>query len=544
MQEGESLTVQAEACKKIAHSKGWKIVHEPWFESFSGRKDDRPVFNEILQFLDRNPGLVKYYVFRSIDRFTRRGAYAYETMKQELSRRGVLMMDSYGVIQESRNTLEEFGLEYEWSKFSPSEFQETFSATTAKNEITTILTRMISQSIRNTRQGYRTRRPADGYLNKKVYVDGKKKVIQVPDPERARFKVAIYELTVQGLSDPEIVERINATGYHSPITHRWSTDRTKIIGKRGGSSYTVKQLQRDRQNTIYAGVVCEKWTAYMPVRAQYEGLVSIELWNAANRGKLEISANEDGSLNLIQGGKTGTKSIRSKHNPLFPYKFIRCHFCKKPMLGSSPRGKLGIHRPFYHCARGHKYWGLNKQKFDEAVEDYIKNLKFNSDVLSALEITFLNKYRQREKEIVRASGEIHRSISDLEVEQAAKLDAIVLTKSDTVRSKLEREIEALEEKIKSAGKERIKIHITRGDIKSFIRQTKYVMEHPAEILLNTSNPRLQEALFGLIFQEVPTYEEIVNGTPKLSYIFELSSDFSAKDNQLVTLRGIEPRLQE
>lgn len=541
-QEGESLPVQSKICESIAESKGWKLAHTSWLESFSGRKNRRPVFEEILDYLDKHPGLVKYYIFRSIDRFTRGGTYTYETMKRELYRRGVDMVDSYGVIQPSKNTLEDLGVEYEWSKLSPSEITESVLATTAKQEVTNILTRMIGQSIRNTRQGYRTRRAADGYLNKKVFVEGKKKVIQVPDPERAKYKIAMYDLTVQGLSDPEIVRRINAMGYHSPIYDRWNREKTKIIGKRGGTPYTVKQLQRDRQNTIYAGVVCEKWTAYEPIKAQYDGLVSVAMFNEANRGKIAIVEREDGSLQVLRGRATGLNKPKSKYNPLFPFKFLRCHECGKPLLGSSPKGKSGQHFPTYHCGRkGHPYWGARKEVLDQEVERYIKGLKFNAGILNGLEITFLKKYRQREQEIVKASGNIHRNIADLETEQAAKLEAIVHTTSAVVRTKLEAEIEDLEQKIKAAGKERFRIQITRGDIKAFMREAKHIMEHPSEMLLNASNPRAQQALFGLVFEEMPTYADILNGTPKLSYVFELSSGFAPSKSQLVTSRGIEPR---
>jgi hypothetical protein len=66
------------------------------------------------------------------------------------------------------------------------------------------------------------------------------------------------------------------------------------------------------------------------------------------------------------------------------------------------------------------------------------------------------------------------------------------------------------------------------------------MEHPSEMLLNTTNLRVQEALFGLVFEETPAYNEIANGTPKLNWIFKLSSDFIPQKSLLVPGRGLEP----
>ena len=112
----------------------------------------------------------------------------------------------------------------------------------------------------------------------------------------------------------------------------------------------------------------------------------------------------------------------------------------------------------------------------------------------------------------------------------------------SIRDMLEKEIEGLEKQIKSAGKERLKIQITRDDIKSFMREAKMIMEHPAQILLNQKDIRVQRELFGLVFETMPTYVEILSGTPKLSLAFRLSSDFVPDKNQLVTLIGIDLEL--
>ena len=66
-----------------------------------------------------------------------------------------------------------------------------------------------------------------------------------------------------------------------------------------------------------------------------------------------------------------------------------------------------------------------------------------------------------------------------------------------------------------------------------------MMEHPAELLLNAENPMAQRALFGLVFEETPTYEEILNGTPKLTWIFKLSILYLGEKSQLVAHPGIK-----
>ena len=51
---------------------------------------------------------------------------------------------------------------------------------------------------------------------------------------------------------------------------------------------------------------------------------------------------------------------------------------------------------------------------------------------------------------------------------------------------------------------------------------------------------IQQALFGLVFDEFPTYEQILNGTPKLSLIFQLSKSFKKQKSLDAAPRGIEP----
>ena len=532
------MEVQEATLRRFVAQKGWMIVPngKVWKTAISGRKIGRADFEEILAYIKNNPGLVQYYVFRSIDRATRAGSVEYGRMKEELAKYGVQMVDTYGVIQPSVNTLEDLGFSYTWSTFSPSEITEGVLSTTAKQEVTTILTRLMGQEIRLTQQGYRTRRATDGYLNQRVYVDGKKKPIQIPDPKRAKFFVAMFELRAQGLSDPEIVERVNALGYRTPVHQRWNKEHTRPIGRRGGKPLTVKKLQRDIQNPIYAGILCEKWTHYKPLKAQYPGLVSIELWNRANRGRFILREHKDGSVELANNYESQTGKVRNRFNPLFPFKFILCPLCRKPLRGSEPRSKSGKKVPYYHCSRqGHKYFGVSKAELERNIIKYILSLRFNTAILPGLEATFLDKYRQREEEIVRASGLIHQNVADLEIEQAAKLEAYTVSKSPVVREMLEREIEALEVRIKEAGRQRFSIQISRDDIKAFMRDAKEIMEHPGRLLLNQRDQRVQKDHFFLAFEEMPTYAEIVSGTPKLTFVFKVAAEVQADKNQSVPL---------
>lgn len=392
-------------------------------------------------------------------------------------------------------------------------------ATVANQEVTSILTRMIGQEIRLTQQGFRTRSPIDGFKNQKVFIDGKKKTIQVPDPDRAPFYKRIFELRSGGLSDIQIVGQLNNIGYRTPLRNRYNKDHTKIIGHIGGNLLTVKQLQRVIANTVYAGVLCEKWTFYKPVRAQYDGLVTIDLFNLANRGKIVLGIT-NGIVTLTRNSTNSPVRVnRNIDNPEFAYRFIVCPYCGKYFKGSFSTGKSGNKFPAYHCAYGHARIGINKKDFETTVNEYVQKLKFDTTLEQSFEAVIWDLAEKRKCEIARSAEAMTWNINELRIEQAAKMEAFVAANSPLIRQKLEKEIEQLEDRIQNAGTETAKMQLTDADIRTFLNAVRKIVQHPWKMLLNPRNIRVKRLLYGLVFEEPPTYHDILNGTPKLSFIF-------------------------
>ena len=379
--KGGGLDDQELICRMVAKRMG--IVDENILKIFkkphSATTTERDDFEEIVDFIKNSEIKVNYYIIKSIDRFTRCGYPEYLKLKAELENVGVRMIDSHGIIQEKINTLAHLGdFKYKWSEFSPSESSEMMEAYKGKAEARDILGRMIGAEIYLVQQGYAVRRPVDGMVNKKIFVNGKNRTIREFDPERGPYFVRMFEMRAEGLADEEIVEKINAMGFKTKVMNRLNKKRDQIIGHRGGIPLNVKQLQRYVQVVEYAGVKCEKWTNHKPIKANYSGIISIDLWNQANRGKKYIKENEDGSLEIIHNFDPNRTKRRLRNNPLFPNKFIRCPLCKelgknKTFLGSSPVGRSGVGNPTYHCAREHKYLGIPKKVFDESIENFVKN---------------------------------------------------------------------------------------------------------------------------------------------------------------------------
>ncbi len=139
---GDSPEDQKKQIEIRAKSLGVKVIkYFKFIESASGVIQPN---QKAIDFCKENQGKIKYFFIKSIDRFTRGGAYFYEHLKMQLVKYGIQLVDVYGVIgTQNVNTLEDLGIEYNWSVFSPTRTSELLEAERSKNEIRDILTRMI-----------------------------------------------------------------------------------------------------------------------------------------------------------------------------------------------------------------------------------------------------------------------------------------------------------------------------------------------------------------------------------------------------------------
>lgn len=549
---GGSLQDQESAGRYLAEKNGW-IVDAVFRKPHSATTGERDDIEHVLAYIAKRKreGInIRYYITKTIDRFTRMGGVEYWYLKEKLEEMGVALVDTTGIIQPKRNSLAHLGEEYKfpWSIYSPSEAAETLEAYKGKAEVRDILTRLIGAEIKLVQDGYAVRDAPDGLKNKKIIVDGKNKTIREPQPERAVYFQKMLNLRAEGGDDQETADHLNAMGFKTRYKNRWDRsdkEHPRIVGQIGGKPLTVKQLQRYIQCTEYAGVIYEKWTKHRPIKAQWEGLVSIDTFNKANRGKIFIKENTDGSVEVLHNYSPWGRVKRLRDNPTYPWKCILCPHCKSEMLGSASRGKSGNTFGGYHCGgnkdgkRAHPYFRVPQSEFEKNVSLYLDSLKFEDGFMSALELHLKDKYRNREKEILIDSSAISRTVSDLKAELAKKLEAFGFAETPTMRHMLETQVNTLDEEIKKAESTRGKIEITERSIRAFRHYAEQLMEHPSEILTNADNSYTRRALLTLFFEETPTYFDILNGTPKIQPLFRLSEQFKTNKTQLVTLQRIE-----
>lgn len=551
--KGGSLEDQAVAGQFVADKNGW-IVDKIFRKPHSATTIERDDFEELFAYIlaQRKKGIrISKYICKTIDRFTRMGAVEYIRLKDRLEGLGVDLVDTTGIIQPKRNSLEHLGgdQKYWWSIYSPSEGGELLAAHESKQEVRKILTRLVGAEIQLVQDGYVVRDAQDGLQNKKILVNGKNKTVREPNPTRVHYFQKMFDLLAEGMDYPEVADRLNAMGFRTRLRNAWDrTDKEhpRVVGQKGGNLLTVKQLQRYVQQTAYAGVNYEKWTRHRPVKMEgFEGIVTIEKFNKANRGKIFIKENSDGSIEILHNYSPWGRVKRLKDNPSYPWKCILCPHCKSEMLGSASRGKSGNTFGGYHCGgnkdgkRAHPYFRVSQSEFEKNVSLYLNSLKFEDGFMSALELHLKDKYRNREKEILIDSSAISRTVSDLKAELAKKLEAFGFAETPIMRRMLEEQVNTLDDEIKKAESARGKIEITERSIRAFRHYAEQLMEHPSEILTGADNSYTRRALLTLFFEEIPTYFDILNGTPKIQPLFRLSEDFKTNKSQLVTPQRIE-----
>lgn len=554
--KGGSLELQEMAARDLAKGKSWdidKVFKKPHSATTSERED----ILEIIAYVKmrRKEGVdITKYICKSIDRLTRMGSTEYWYLKELLEEAGLELVDTTGIIQPKKNTLSHLGdYAYEWSVYSPSRSAEMIEAENAKGEFRTILTRMVGAEIQLVQDGYAVRQPPDGLRNKHVFIsDTKKKVVREPDPERAPYFQKMFELLAEGMDYPSVCDHLNAMGFRTRMRNAWDRsikDNPRKVGKKGGVLLTVKQLQRYVTQTEYAGINYEKWTKHRPVKMQgFEGIVSIDVFNRANRGAIFIKVYSEGDVEILHNYSPWGRVKHLRDNPKYPWKVILCPFCKSEMTASASTGKLGKKFDAYHCGglaknpkRNHKYFRVPVDEFHKNIFAYLSSLRFEDGFMAGLELHLLDEFRNREKEILGNSSAISRTISDLKAELAQKLESFDRAETPTMRRMIERRVVDLEEQIVKAEERRGKIEITERSIRGFRHYAEQLLEHPAELLTGAENTLARKALMSLFFEETPTYQEILNGTPKLQPLFRLSEDFKANKTQLVTPRGFEPR---
>jgi hypothetical protein len=448
------------------------------------------------------------------------------------------------VIQDEVNLLAHLDVIYPFSLTYPSEKAETMEAAGAQSEVKVALSRMIGAEIQYARNpaGFSVRQAEFGYQNKKIDVDGKKRVIRAPLEPEANWIRLIFALRAEGtLTDEEIVKKLNGIGFKTRTYNRREQQMKKVVGKFGGNPLTVKVLRNIIKKPIYAGVIEEIWVRRPFKATLWEGLVPVEIYNKANRGKWFIEVHTDNSATIIKN-KVNFRVQKDKNNPLYPYKnHVLCPYCRKLLKGSASTGKTHGRYPFYHCSNKHKWFGVRKEKFEQQIDAFVSSLKLKKGFSNDVRLVIRDVYQKERDKYAKTAEEAQNYVKTVKAElDTLLMEGIMKTSSAVVKQDLVAKYEEKKLELALVLDERNNSEQKELDMSFLENELLKLMENPRELLLQGAEMIGLGNMFARFFTRTPTYEELVNGNPPLTPIFELTRHQEITKDRLVHPEGLEP----
>ncbi len=545
--DGDSPEAQKEQIERFALNKG--ITIKKFFVFMESASKEQQPMQEAIDYCKNKKNKVDLFIIKSIDRFTRGGSLSYDLLKTQLDSCGITLVDTYGVIsQEQVNTLEHLGHSYKWSTYSPSRKSEMLEAERSKDEVRDILSRVIGAEIRYTQMGYYMRRPPYGFISEKVETQHGKRTILKPHPEESKFITKLFELRAsRQFTDKEIATKLNDMGYRGRTQYRRSkTDRSRIVGQTEGVLLDEKKLWRIVRNPIYTGIIVEKWTKYQPVKAMFDGLVSVELFNRANRGKRTIIEMPGNKIAITDNVAERNATPQGTRNNDFAFKhYVMCPQCNKPLSGSASRGKTGKYYSYYHCdKRGHKF-RVSKEELEANIYSFIDGMTFSQERIDAVFAIVRKKYEQHIATYEAQSAALDGQITALET-KARELTRSFATIASSAQKYVNEELEDIDRQIKRLALERTNMESKKPmDIDTVLERIKKFSENIGQAISQQGNNIKKAQLFGLLFKTLPTYNDLRfrnRKTPLFTGVHPIFSLLAGDNLHLVTSRGIEPLL--
>ena len=513
-------------------------------EAYSGRKEERPCLDQAFEMVSQYS--IKTLLVYDIDRLTRAGAAHYELIKRQFKALGCDVVDVKGIIQPASNSLEGTGgtlgddFTYDWSIFATSEKAEVMEAQAAKDEARKILSRTIPIQIKNAQLG-RTVRPAPyGYTNIKIIDEsGKPQPSKQIQEEEAFFVRKMFEGLASERDTRRICDELNQLGYRSRPVRRWNKGHNQVVGFIGGNPLTPAKLLKLSHRAIHAGFILEKWTHGFPVKANHEGIVSIDLWNAANKGywRLIKSDASPTGWEMINTKQRLERRIYLQDRPDFPFKkLVICPQCQKPFKGSYSTGKMGQKFGYYHCNRGHKQVSISPKKLDALLVSYLGDLTFTPEIAEQFEKHIRKVWVEKVGGINKHLVSQNRELADMRDQTDALFEKVKLASSPLIIKRLEDEYETLQQRIKLLEANRDQKEYSETDQNRIIRWARHMVEHLDELILGTENDGLRSIFWALVFCTTPTLENLQNQTPDISPLVRLKGSLSGPKNPLASQR--------
>lgn len=483
--DGFSLEVQEKICKEYCERGGYKALKVFREEGESAKTTNRTRLQEMVKFCEIYKKQVSMIVFYSVSRMSREMA-DYHALKKIFGKCGISVVSA----------TEQFDS-------SPSgKLQENMLAAFAQFDNDVRSVRTIEGMKTRLMKGLWSGKASWGMKNDKDIV-GTKIITYLP--EAIPVIRMLFESDATGkYSHEELAKMANKSGQKS----------------RHGKKITKQLVFKILKNPIYCGrIVVPKFN--ISVKGSHEAIISEELFDRVNSPKK---------------GK-GSRDIRSKDNPNYPLRGIKCSACGGSLTGGPSTGKMGKIYQYYAC--------INKQcekksiKKADLEEDFTKFL---------LELTPNESFFEALKEAIRLAHRVElNSTKAAERKLTAKIIELKNEKEELLNMRIKGKIsdedftpanEKYRFKILELEKEFASLSTPELEIDNVIDSSVEFLKHLPESWKNLDVKDLR-VLRTLLFPKNLIYSYPTIKTPELCCIYNIKSEFLDEKNRFVTLQRIE-----
>lgn len=562
VEQWNSIQDQERLCRDFCRQNNIDVLHVEPEKWVSWKKADREGIRKIKEFIMNRKWWVDYLVFLKMDRFGRMELWEYERLKKEFSDLWTQLKDVYGVIQEENKMVRNIdGVDmskYKWNYDDPSKMGQSIQMLWSHQEWKQILQRTIPEEILLSIKWYSVWNPPYGYENIKELAWKKHKILKPKKGEKEVIK-KMFELRAEGKSDSTIANEISI-----------------LWRKKSGKIFEAKDIQRMIINTKYAWVYDGDWTWWRAIWIRCtETIVSIDLFNKANRGKMKIidlnKENSEWGVKLYEilyknreskndweNEKITKKNIKNIENKDFPYaKLVYSPYGRKLISWSISTGRRGDLSPNYHItipfdkkelfredyvfpeviSTKWQYFSRRKDVFEKTINDFLWQIEPIPIFMELYKEYLKQIWNARRVEIQELNEEWKTSIVQLENEAARISRAItrlaeLADTDEALKMKNQELIEVKKriEEVKTEEENNKNLVKKAPNLDDFIKNGIFLLEHIKEAFINAENYNQRKFIFDVIFDRIPYYDELCVGTQVLSplwaYITENSQNKS------------------
>ena len=144
------------------------------------------------------------------------------------------------------------------------------------------------------------------------------------------------------------------------------------------------------------------------------------------------------------------------------------------------------------------------------------------EVIQAVLTVWEQRQHQTQQDIVQTDLRRQELITQIQV----IVDKMKLVSSETAIKYMEEDLVKIEQQLANLDNEKEE-HMNEETVKMpvILTYVKYLAEHLKELLLHHSNPLNRAAYFAVLFDKVPSYDILADGTENIANITEVSELF-------------------